>query len=504
MKEIDQALVDGNFERLQFLLGQNEVDCKGLVLVHCKDKLIPEHFSEAELEAKGAILSLTQLRESTPAFVANFEQQMDYRDKTYVKRAYLGLQQIVNHWQTGQLANQDAQAQLNQEAVAQLKQVWLAGELPDTVKDGAAKRIENYIDHKYQQWENEALSGDEMRGLDKSIVEKLGNQWLLENMSPALVEKVNQNTVEQLLSYFHNKANVTAEFTGELQHFIVEAVIGQIHDDSINEQEEFRQLLKTEETRLLGGRVVADPMPIYQDAVQSLVEKWQNNRLAPNAWRTVNEYLFDQFKQFEIPGRLQHDFREKALEQLLEQYKADELDGTVKGDLQEKVEAFVKGHYETAVEKQTPFQDEVANVIFADILMTWQNEQNDDPAHEYFESLLTKDFRSQIGRLAMYVSQQAMVSEVHDLQQKVDALSSQVQQLLGTDVTQSMKASVSSSATDTADAADDADANGPRSKGKEAGFLSTFFPDRGNGAAAQVEGRASQVIPNASNGGGGS
>jgi hypothetical protein len=90
----------------------------------------------------------------------------------------------------------------------------------------------------------------------------------------------------------------------------------------------------------------------------------------------------------------------------------------------------VTGHYETSALKETPFRQELAAMIFTDLLDDWKNQKLTKPSADYLMKNLLKDAQDLIQELGIFTSRTSMSEQIKQLQVTVKILSKELHDLV--------------------------------------------------------------------------
>jgi hypothetical protein len=426
MKELDKAIINNDIKHIVFLIKDNNIDCKGAVLIHLKEALVPKYFSAEDLQARGAILTMDALKAAIPEYLK--KSSHDYLYETYIKRLYLCLQQVLKAWQQGTMANKDLINDWNDQAIDYLTAQWVKDELPQALKDYAVEKQKSYIAYKYQQWQSKALETNENKVLDEVIYSALNRFWHMSNeTTDVVIQQIQDNILEQTVEFYRQDKGDN-NFFDEIKNFIYQRVTNQIYDGSIN-HEMLKNPLEQEKEQILQGKVVPNAIPYYSQALGNLLCKWQAGNLAPNVASAVTDYLKKQLKEYKLPGRLHTTLLEKAIQQLLEQYKHDQLTADVAQVLEQQFEGNIIGYYEKNAEKDTTFRNELALEIFSNLLADWKTQHLAAEASDYLHNHLLADVQKILWDLSFYTSRSAMFLQLKQLQETVDNLNNEITEL---------------------------------------------------------------------------
>jgi hypothetical protein len=418
MKELDKAILNNDITRIIFLLKDN-IDCKGAVLFHLKEKLIPEHFTEEELLNRGAIFSMEALQLAIPEYLQ--QSILDIRYETYLKRLYLGLQSALKAWEQGAVANKDLEAEWNKKTFAYLTKQWIEGKFPNNLQDYSAQKIKSYIAEKHLQWEGQSLQNDEVQVLDSVVKEAITNNYWVTEEGSLVIKQIEENILDQLVEYYHeDKEN--KEYEEGIKQFIYERIMAQIYDSSIN-QEMIKEFLEQEKEKILQGKVVFDQRPHYTKAIYNLLVNWQKRALEVNVSYDVTAYIRNQLQSYKLPGKLKTILVEMAINQLLKQYKDRKLSPELMENLNKQFEVNITGYYETCALKETEFRHELIQAIIKDLIDDWKNKKLSPSIGSYLQENLIADIRAILKSLGFYTLRpSATYIEINQLKEEIRVL----------------------------------------------------------------------------------
>lgn len=418
MKELDKAIVNGDVEQIVFLLKEG-VDAKGAVLIHLKNQLVPEYFTEDALLDKGVILTVDALRKAIPEFIS--VSQTDYRYETYMKRLYLGTQALLNTWRQGKFFNSDIEAQFNQQAMQHLQGEWIKGSVISGIAEYAESKQKEYIDFKFQQWQQKTLDSGEMKTLDKIALDSLMSYWYkVGEESDNVINKISANQSHQRVEYLRHEDEAD-ECVTDMLHFLSKRMEGQIIDGSIND-EAIKDIVEQEKDYELKGNIKANMLPEYRRAIRNVLEKWRNGSLDRTTNRDVQLYIQKHLQDYQLPQNFKKLLVERSIEQLLQQYKVGDLEENSREVLSDRFEFHVASYLQEQATGDTEFRQELGDVIFSNLLRDWKNDNVDVIVAKHLQENLLPDMRGMLQDLSFYTSRSAMFSRVRELQAEVDLL----------------------------------------------------------------------------------
>ncbi len=418
MKELDWAIKKNDVERIVFLLQQG-VDCEGAVLLHLKDILVPKYFNEADLRARGAILDLNDLDAAFKKYNHTSSSSgpiNTQRIDMYIKRLYTSTLQALEMWQTGKLANPEVENSWNLDSISYLASQWIEGSLPSFLQEYVQQTEERYTEHKYVAWDNESLEEAEEKTLDEVIVHALRTHWhLVADQADIVSVQIRNNVIDGAMELC--ASNEDPAFTKAVLAFIRDKVLEQVFNGSINE-ESIKTALEAEKDSLLKGKLVANQASYYEKATVNLFEKWQKGTLESHTLMDVVAYFKKQFQHYELPGQLKQVLLDKAIPQLLKQYRTKkELSDKLMERLTSQFKANVLGHYEKGAVKDTPYREELSQVIFLKLLADWKTQKLSAEASQYLQAHLLSGLQETLQEFGMPTSRYTlylMMSRQHD------------------------------------------------------------------------------------------
>lgn len=437
MKELDRAIVNNDIEQINFLIKEG-IDCTGAVFIHLKDALVPDSFSEEQLVEKGAILTLDALK---IAIAGYFDaSQLDFRQEGYLKRVFLGVQELRKSFQQGTIQNQEAEEMFNQESIDFLDSQWVNEKLPESLTQFAEEKQAAYIKFKCQQWHEGALDERQMQILDDLIQDSLLTRWHHTDTqveSDPFVNQIKENIIEQLVNYYHD-GDENDEAVEAIENFLCKLVMEKVIDNSIG-KEAIKDAVEQEKRIALGDKVAIDHTMYYKEGIKALFTKWRatgkglENRLDSGTEKDVKTFVLQQLKNYQLPTELKNEVLNRAIAQFLMQYKNNLLIKDVMEDLSKQFTVNITGYYEQQALKQTDFHVEVSKVIFSELLSSWKEQTLETCDTNYLQANLLAGIQRIQHDLGVYVSRSSMYLLMREMQGKVMELTAQVMILKGED-----------------------------------------------------------------------
>lgn len=430
MKELDKAIINNDIKHIVFLLKQN-TDCKAAVLIHLKEQLVPEHFTEKELTERGAILTMAGLNEAIHQYAkvpVSFDKNDFYRTDLYIKRLYLSAQQALIAWQSGKLSNKELKTHWNMQAIEHLATKWTKEELPKELMHYAEEKQKHHIALKHQQWKEQKLVKEEHQTLNAVLINALKHFWYQHVEEDHATQQIQKNIIEQAVKLFKN-GNQQDEFVGGIKQFIFNKVREQIYNNSINNEETIKYVLEDEKSQALQGKIVSNPMPYYEQAISSLFTKWQKGQLNEHNACNISHYISSRLNDYSFPGQLKTKLAECAILQLLEQYQNYELAFEVIERLQKQFESNIIGHYEKHAMKDSPFRNELAQIIFSQLLKDWNTQHLGQQECQYLQVNLLSDLQSELKELSASTSRFSLLLMMSKMQEKIGELEQEIKVL---------------------------------------------------------------------------
>ncbi len=424
MKELDKAIVNREIGHIAYLINNN-VDCKAAVLIHLKDELLSEGFTEEALCERGAILSLEGLKSAVSGYLN--ETQINYRTDTYVKRLFSGTSELLKALQEGNMKNKAIEEQFNKQVIDHMINQWKSQKLPEALQNYAEKKQQEYIANQYQAWQEQTLQVNENDKLNKLVQEALEKYWYNssgDDENAIVFKQIQQNRLKQLLLYYQNE-NEDNDVVISMTDFFVNRVEEQIIDTSINDAN-ISVLLEQTKIRESKGQIVNDHMPLYKQAMSNLLTKWRAGGLGKKATQDLSIYMKNELGYYSQPGALKAYLTPQSIKQLLMQYKENKLPQPVKEKLDTQFKENITGYYEGKMLKQPEFYETVGQFISKQLVHDWRNQHLEKTVLDYLQTNLLIDLQNMSKALALHTSRFAMASRITQLEKKVDMLLAQL------------------------------------------------------------------------------
>ena len=425
MKELDKAIINGDIKHLALLILEG-VDIKGAVLIHLKELLVPEHFSLEELQTRGAILTMDELKQKVSIYID--KSQYEYRHEVYIKRIYLGVQQMLKSWQEGKMRNKEVEDQFDLDATTHLARLWVKVSLPKGLQAYAERKEKEYIERKYTLWQSQSLDSKDSMEIDACLQETLLKHWYhADDQDDKVVEQIKRNLQMQIVEYF-KYPETNNQYISEMKQFIYKRLEDQIYDGSINE-EIIKDAVEQEMRRELKGQIVSDNMPFYKKAIKSLLQKWATGQLDIVASEEISRYVASQFSEYKLPEGLKIELVKKSIQQLLKQYKDHQLEPELEKNLALQFEGNITAFFEQRAQKETNFRDELSQYIFSTLLVDWKAQALPEEEKVYLQTTTLSDVHDLIQKLGLYTSRSAIFKKVSQLEGLITSLQTEVAEL---------------------------------------------------------------------------
>ena len=427
LKDLDKTIINGDVKHFAYLL--QTTDCKGAVLIHLKEALVPEYFSEIELREKGAILNLEQLHADIQKYshgvISDNAITKDNIDKTIKSLYFTGLH-AVKMWQKGRFTNQEVESMWDLEAISYLASKWIRKELPKSLQEYARAREADYNEHKYHEWRAQSLSAPEVKNLDGILLQALRTNWNAGDETDLVCQQIGNNIFDETLELC--RSNKEEAFTKDVLAAIRKKVTDQIFDGSIN-KELIKNALEEEKARILKDNIAPNLITYYEQAMANLFAKWQDGSLEAHVNDDVNAYIKKQLATYPLPGSLKAAMLENAIPQVLAQYRNGELPAELHQRLIKQFKQNIIGYCEKNSEKDTPYREELSQVIFTKLLADWKSGQLPKEASAYLKKHLLSDLQNSLKGFGLPTSRFNLFLLIRGLQADIASLSAQVQEL---------------------------------------------------------------------------
>jgi len=425
MKPLDKAIKNHDMDSIVRLLHDTSIDVRGSVLVHIKDALVELGFDCESLRQRGVILSLEDLHYAVAQVQSMPSADFKLRDQVHVKRLFLGIETIIEAFESDRIMNESLATALRGESINLLSKAWAESRLDESLETYAKDGAEHYIKAAFDRWLEGDLTVDVSEVIDETFTIRLQDHYNSvvreEVEGDSLMEYFTTNRDKILVELVHQGGSDDIDIqnltNGLVNHFMM--MIG----NKTIEEPRFEQVsfsIKDFYDRETGGRPVMSPRPYFSRAIRNLLTTTEGEH-----WAAIATHVLDYVQEHPVSVDYQTKLIDNSIKHMISQFKADggdmpeEIVTTLREMFSQKLENFLKSK---ALTHDVVYEN-LSSEVFANLLNDWQAKELPAEQVEALATFITPHLKTVHSGLTNYAVQAAAVQAMREhLQVMSDAI----------------------------------------------------------------------------------
>ncbi|MBS0358865.1 MAG: hypothetical protein JSS53_06330, partial [Proteobacteria bacterium] len=342
-KLIDKCVSRGDFDLLQEIIVDPNVDKKMLCLIHWADRFTE---NKVELEKQGVIFSLEALQTAIEEHLRL--PSYDSRGRHHLKRLLNGCHQVLLSWQQNQLQNSIVKKELDNTAIQELLLIWQRKTDAGDPMPHVSMYTQELVRQEADGWFKQELETARQNELDAAITKSIWSKWKVNSNGKDLLSLEMKHKIQQVLvKHFHEPG--TQDLPQAVKDAANEETICELICDNLKQRKLDIELSKyiSSKTKEISdekykeGELFISNEAIVNDVVQTLYQEWLSNHaifeLAGKIDVQVGIVLYEAFDKMDGMGSIRENINKEALQLLLVEFRENKLSEDVRVEMENHI-----------------------------------------------------------------------------------------------------------------------------------------------------------------------